>query len=69
MANTKSGAWAMRGPQNRLHFYPLLRNGVDVEQRAICGARDTSFAYSLTKTPAADAPCCGRCVKQRGGRQ
>lgn len=66
MANTKPGAWAMRGPQNKLHFYTLLRNGVDVANRAICGASDASFAYSVTTSPPAEQ-CCGRCAKQRGG--
>lgn len=60
------GTWAMRGPQNNLHFYPLLRNGVDLANRAICGAKDPSFAYSATNTP--ELPmCCGRCLKQKGG--
>jgi hypothetical protein len=68
MANTQPGAWGMRGPQNKLHFYPLLRNAVDLSARAICGVLEASFAYSVTKTPDATAPCCGRCVKQRGGR-
>jgi hypothetical protein len=67
MANTKPGAWAMRGPQNKLHFYTLLRNGIDLTVSAICGASDPSFAYSVTTTPEI-GKCCGRCLKQRGGQ-
>ncbi len=67
--NTKPGAWAMRGPQNKLHFYPSLRQDLtQYTTRAICGASDGSFAYSVTNTPPAEQ-CCGRCLKQRGGPQ
>lgn len=65
--NTKAGSWAMRGPQNKLHFYTLLRNGLDLAQSAICGATNPSFAYSVTNTPE-PSNCCGRCLKQRGNK-
>lgn len=65
--NKDPGAWAMRGPQNKLHFYPSLRSDITIfSARAICGAKDPSFAYSVTITPPANN-CCGRCLKQRGG--
>ena len=60
------GLWAMRGPQARLHFYPV--SGGELANRAICGAFHESFAYSETRAPE-PSQCCGRCLRQRGAAQ
>ena len=60
-----AGGWAMRGPQNRLHFYRTFQGALST--KAVCGAEDLSFAYGQDETPTAER-CCGRCWRIRGAR-
>lgn len=55
-----AGVWGMRGPQNKLHFYPGSGN------KAICGTSSESFLYSETERPD-PKNCCGRCLRSHRG--